>query len=480
MVRLALALLLGAITLTACNTTSGPQSSSTNPSSSNAQRPLTLPDIPRRPKGKTIPLVPPHKSNQADDLVRVALLLPFSAKSSGARAEADAMLKAAELALFQLGHDRLVLIPKDTKGTSDGARAAAQAAMADDVHIILGPLFSNNVRQVMAVTGRAGPPVIAFSNDSDLAGSGALLLGLTPENELARMVGYAASNGHFLFAALAPSTPFGAKSIDVTRRTAYAYGGDLLTWEPYADGANAVELASPVRSVSTAAIRLPDEEDPLSETERLAQARTKYSALVLPEGGARLLTLAPLLPRFRIDPNAVQLLGTSLWKDERLLNEPVLDGAWFVAPDPAARQAFQDSYADAYGGEPRRLSSLAYDALALASSLSQTRGTAGITRENLSNPLGFFGADGLFRFGENGLAERALAVFEIRNRRFRVIDPAPQVFPPEGFMAPTTGPQGDPNTPLGAQPAIGVSTPGSNPTTGAPTDPNAPYDPFAD
>jgi len=46
-------------------------------------------------------------------------------------------------------------------------------------------------------------------------------------------------------------------------------------------------------------------------------------------------------------------------------------------------------------------------------------------RIRIEDPQGFYGADGAIRFGADGRPQRGLAVYEIRNGRFVVIDPAP-------------------------------------------------------
>ena len=63
-------------------------------------------------------LTPPHMAGR--DIKRMALLLPFSAKSSRLREEADSMLKATELAVFNRDDSDVLLIALDTRGTSDG------------------------------------------------------------------------------------------------------------------------------------------------------------------------------------------------------------------------------------------------------------------------------------------------------------------------------------------------------------------------
>ena len=47
-----------------------------------------------------------------------------------------------------------------------------------------------------------------------------------------------------------------------------------------------------------------------------------YDAVFMPEGGLALRNLAPLLPYFDIDPRRVKFIGTGLWDDPTLSQEP--------------------------------------------------------------------------------------------------------------------------------------------------------------
>ena len=73
--------------------------------------------------------------------VKVALLLPLTG-SGNTPSVAKALKQAAELALFDFDNPSVSLVPKDTKGTPDGARAAAQSAIQDGAELIIGPLFA--------------------------------------------------------------------------------------------------------------------------------------------------------------------------------------------------------------------------------------------------------------------------------------------------------------------------------------------------
>src|ERR1700704_3238390 len=66
----------------------------------------------------------PGISGSTGGSVKVALLLPITASGS-TPAIAKALKQAAELALFDFDNPNVTLVPKDTRGTPDGARAAA-------------------------------------------------------------------------------------------------------------------------------------------------------------------------------------------------------------------------------------------------------------------------------------------------------------------------------------------------------------------
>jgi branched-chain amino acid transport system substrate-binding protein len=155
-----------------------------------------------------------------------------------------------------------------------------------------------------------------------------------------------------------------------------------------------------------------------------------FDALLLPEGGDRLRTLAPLLPTYDVDPKTVRILGTVLWDDPTLANEPSLRGAWYVAPPPEGRAEFEAAYEKTYQRKPPRLASLAYDLVALAAVLAKLDARPDFSRTALIQSTGFAGVDGLFRFLPDGRSERGYAILEIGDRQRRVVDPAPESFAP--------------------------------------------------
>jgi branched-chain amino acid transport system substrate-binding protein len=157
-----------------------------------------------------------------------------------------------------------------------------------------------------------------------------------------------------------------------------------------------------------------------------AEAKIEFDALLLPLGGDQLKQIARQVKGAGGGGN-VQLLGSGLWDDPSTAGEPALYGGWFAASPLDQRRAFESRFQAAYGRSPPRLASLAFDAAALAAVLGK-RGREPFSREAILNPSGFTGVDGLFRFTDQGLVQRGLAVLERTPEGTRVLSPAPQSF----------------------------------------------------
>ena len=370
---------------------------------------------------------------------RVGLLLPLSGRYA---AEGETLLRAAQLALFDVADERFTLLPRDTAGSAAGAEKAALALLEDGVDLILGPLFAEGVKAVAAHARAWGVTVVAFSTDRSAASEGVYLLGHPPRAQIRRVLAHAAAKGHRRIALLAPDTRYGATVADEAAVAAAALTGlSLVRVRTYApDASDAADVVRGLAEYDERSQALQAERRTLASQgdaaarrrlDRLATLDTlgapSFDALLLADGGARLRQVAPLLPYYDIDPARIRLLGTGLWADPATLDEAALAGGWFAGPDPAARRAFEARYHGVFGAPPGAIATLAYDATALAAALARAGATFG--PQTIGSSGGFLGADGLFRFDADGIAERGLAVFEVGGGgESVVVGPAPARF----------------------------------------------------
>ncbi len=312
---------------------------------------------------------------------------------------------------------------RDTGGTPEGAAAAAQAAIGAGAGLLLGPLTSAETAAASGPAQSAGVAMLAFTNDPTVAKQGVWTLGITPQQQVARLVEAAKGEGRQRFAALLPDSPFGqalGKALADACQAAGLAAPDLRT-----QAASMTDLAAQIRELAGYANR----RGPIDAQIRELRARRPkgwyedvqkllrspippppIDALLLGAVGDSLVEIASLLPYYDLDTSIIRVMGPSLWADPQQRAGARVGGAWYAAPDPAARADFV-SRATADGSPaPPSIADLAYDAASIARVVSAE---GGFSRDSLERPGGFGGSDGVFQLMPDGSVRRALAVFAI-------------------------------------------------------------------
>lgn len=324
---------------------------------------------------------------------RVALLLPLSGPN---RQLGQAMLNAAQMALFDQGDPGIELLPRDTGGTASGAAEAARSAIAQGARALAGPLTLTETASAAPAVRSGRASMLALTNDASQAGGGVWVLGLTPAEQAERITAAAANAGARRFGLLAPADELGRRLSSGMQTRLSALGLP-----------SAVTLLRPLRGDPAAAAR-----------ELATQAGPEgLDAVLLGETGPAARTAAAALVAAL--PQPPRILGTALWTgDGALGGEPALADAWFPAPDPAARAGFESRYMTLFGERPPRIAAVAYDATALAGRAARMG----------SPPVGeaMMGADGPIRLLPGGMAQRGLAIFALDAAgQPRLVQPAP-------------------------------------------------------
>jgi ABC-type branched-subunit amino acid transport system substrate-binding protein len=359
------------------------------------------------------PVAAPKAVHQGE--VRAALLLPLSGPQA---AIGQALSNAAQLALFEVADPKFNLIPLDTKGTAEGAAAAAQMAVAQGADIVLGPVFSFEVKAAAPVVRDQAIPLLAYTTDRGVAGGGVYALGFLPGPQVARVLAHAQAQGLRRIGVLTRSDDYGRAVADAAREAVLQLGLELVAVDYYdpaaTDFTQTVKRFAARKGVTAKGV-----------------SGSAYDAVLVPDEGVRLRNIASLLSYYMSEGGAEvpRLLGTLLWDDPKLASEPALAGGWYPAPPVEGHAAFEQRYAKAFGALPARLGGLAgiaYDSTALAAALA--RAGLGYGSATLQNPNGFAGVDGIFRLAAGGVAERGLMVKEINPAGAREVGAAPGAF----------------------------------------------------
>jgi len=359
-----------------------------------------------------------------------ALLVPLT----GPRADlGQVLLHAAQLALQD--NRGISLDALDTGGTQAGAATAAQTAVTKGDSIILGPLTSAETASAAKVARGAGIPILAFTNDASQSQPGVWPLGISPDQQIRRLVIAAQAQGKTQFAALLPDSDFGrAMATALTSATASA-GLPPPNIRMHGPGMAAVTAAArdlsdyanrrgPIDAKVKAARALgtPDGRREAQELVKTPIPPPSFNVLLLADTGDNLQEIAAILPYYDIDRSAVQIIGPALWADPTS-GSGAVQGAWYAAPDNATRADLQREYTAKYGSPPSPLADLAFDAASVA---KVSIGPGGAGMAILTQPGGFVGTDGWFTLLPDGRVRRGLAVFRIERAAPELIDPAPE------------------------------------------------------
>ena len=338
-------------------------------------------------------------ADPSDGMHRVALLLPVTGP------DAEVGQSIANATALALADTKVTNIRMVTYDTGLGVAAATQRAIADGNKVILGPLRGDNVIEVAEIARPSGVPIISFSNDVGVAGQNVFLLGHLPNQSIERVVLYAKSKGMNRFAAVVASNVYGQRAQSNLTTAVRATGGVLV----------GIQETNGTAASADAAAR------------RLAQLGT-IDAVLIADNGRAAITTVPALRRSGL--RTAKILGTDLWNiDGTLAGSAPLYGAWFASVSDTLYTQYATKYRARFGKAPLRLSSLGYDSVLLVARVARdwrpgTRFPIG----QLTDPQGFIGVDGAFRFNPNGMTDRMLEVQEIQAGKFVTVIPAPAQF----------------------------------------------------
>jgi ABC-type branched-subunit amino acid transport system substrate-binding protein len=351
--------------------------------------------------------------------VIVAMMVPYGSGEAANDQLAENLVNAANMATRDL--QGAVIDLRIYQTGADPVRAATEAerAINEGAQIIIGPLFSSATSAVAAVARLEGVNVLSFSNNSAIAGGNVYIMGVTFEDVATRLYGHAVRNGMYNVGVVYPEGVEGEAGLTAASNAARNVGASLTAVTSYPlnmEGLSeaAPEIADTIKGAGVQALLF---------TDTPTRGLPFIAAALGSEGVTRLNT---------------QFLGLTRWDSSTdLLLQPSLQDGLFAVPDPALTAQFNERYLNAYGTEPHNLAAIAYDAVAAVGALIRSSAAEGATdtfsAERLTNPAGFIGVNGVFRFRADGQNERGLAILKVDTGTAVVVNPAPRNFGGYGF-----------------------------------------------
>lgn len=326
---------------------------------------------------------------------RVGMLLPLT----GADAKYGIGLKNASLlALNNINNPNLVIQYYDTASTPAGARIAINNAVNQQAQLILGPLKSTEVSAISNETIYQGLPVIAFSTAPEVLQPTIYTLGLLIDEQIDRIISYAANAGRRNFALLIPDNNYGISVAKAAVKTS----------------------AKNNVNITTIAFYPPNTSDFSQIIQQMTEKGVNFDALLIPEGGVSLTAATAMFAYQDITYPQVLFLGTSIWEANAALKETSLQQSIYPSLTKIKENTFAYQYYSIFGEKPSSLYTLAYDAVVLADKLSKVRSDT--INQEITSPDGFNGLNGRVRFFVDGSNQHSLDIMTIKSQNAYVLE----------------------------------------------------------
>ena len=365
-----------------------------------------LTDVPPAPPA----WAPVEISPKVDGIIRVGILVPLTGRASHLGAE---IRRGIEMALFQIGNPALELVFFDTEAGPNAAAAAA-AGLASEVDIFIGPLFSSSVQQVQNVLAGSVIPLLALSNNVEVARADQWVIGFLPEQQLDGLLGHAITKGKRRFAIIAQDTEFGRRlKTHAARRLAdFGFHVDTTLILDNADLGDEERLKAAIKKFSR--FVEPEENQPLPPS--------PFDVVIFAGGPEFALRTAPVLAYYDLGPDRALYLGNDLWDQPQILTEPSLQGGLFPSRPTGRDIEFIKRWQSVWQDRPSALSRLGFDALALVAALARSERTG--WSKQLVSQQGFHGYSGAFRLLPDGRNIRAFELRKIDDGQSKIVKPA--------------------------------------------------------
>jgi hypothetical protein len=358
--------------------------------------------------------------------VKIGILLPLSGENSEI---GGSLLKAAKLSLNKTQNRNIQLFIKDTENSNTNIISSYYDLINEEVDIILGPLFTKNIKIISPLSEDEKTLMITFSNNSEIKNKNTFISGLTPEDEIREVIDYAMSKGSKKFGLIFPNNEYGLRSKKLIENLMLEKNGVISEFVFYnSKKPDFYRVSKKIANYEQRKLKLEKKLEELKNTNTV-DAETKYKKLknqdtlgelefdslfIGAENVKHISMLASILPYYDVDPKKVVYLGNSLWANNVALKEPALEKSIFTSFSEKKFGNFKLEYSEAFNAQPHQIAYLAFDLVGLISNLQKKNKKINISNITASN--GFIGTNGLFRFRSDGSIQRSLSVFQIKNQ----------------------------------------------------------------
>lgn len=345
----------------------------------------------------------------------VSMMLPLSGNWA---ATGEGFQKAALLALDDHPNSSMRILFFDTKSSSEGARQAYDLALAQNSDIILGPVFADEFKG-LPEPSLMNKPVLGYTSDSTLLNSERASFAVLIPEQIREIVRQNCLSGKHNLAVIGPEGKTGEIVMNALEEV-LPLCPDMILKDYALYPSEKVDMSENIKKILPAFINPKKKDLTEHEKELLAtpmQERLSFDSLLVFEEGTKLTQVMSILAFYDVTPKVIPIYTLA---NAKALKDNSLNGV--LMADLPADNSFTAKYKEAFGKQPLRLASLAYDSVGW---IAQKSKNGIVSLQTLRDADAYWGVDGLIRLEQNGTNKRALRLVQKTARSVREVSPAP-------------------------------------------------------
>ncbi len=276
----------------------------------------------------------------------ILVFLPLTGKYSNF---GNKIRKSLDLSILNFGNNEIKFIYFDTGKIIDEG-LLTNLFNEFSPRFIIGPFTREVLLKIKPFAKKNNIPILTFSNDIAMVEKNVWSFGFSPEEQIQSVISCALMHGYNKFGIIAPDNLYGKiisrHSVDLISVNKKNYHSSLFLSNE--DLNNKTNLYSNLRRFLQ-----------YSET---AETHTKFDTILI--GGRKefILEIAPLLAFFNVDSKFVKILGTEIFNNEEIKNEPSLEKSWFPLILSKNNEQFKFLWKDIWGSTNDYFSNAGFDA----------------------------------------------------------------------------------------------------------------------
>ena len=360
-----------------------------------------------------------EKKLENEKILKIGVLLPLSGEFKDL---GESLLKAIQLALYDISNKNIKIYPKDSKGNFLGAHAAAKEFENLGIKIVIGPIFYTSLEKLGEINNIT---FISLTNKTKNLPKNVISFGINLNSQIKTLKKYFEKTKFSKTLLLSPKSEFMdqtkvIKESEINFYEIFNYDtspkkitGEIEKLTNYQERKR--DLERRIKILEKSDLQKHKDELKLLE-QRHTLGEVNFDSVFIVDFGERLKSVLTSFMFSDISSKKVNFFTVNQWFDESFFNENALENLSFPSIDLDNVNKFEKKYIKIFNEEPSKISILAYDALGLIY-YCWSKNNQIFKTELLYNKEGFKGLHGEFII-KNNLSEQDLKIYKVSKKKF--------------------------------------------------------------